>query len=287
MQPVIKWSGSKRSQAHDITAYIQKDYDTYYEPFCGSCAVLAYIIERENSLASRFKRFVCSDLNRDLINSYNLIKSKPTIVTNAYEVMWHELNLKKNTINDKRKYFEQIRDRLNKSHNPLDFIFVMRTTTNGMPRYNKQGDFNNSFHITRNGVEPETFKKIVMRWSALLNKYNVQFICQSFEKITPDKNDLMYLDPPYANTKGMYYGNFDNQVLITFLRGLECDWMLSYDGIAGKQNLTVNLPESLYKKHLYLQSGNSSFRRVIGKDRHCNVQESLYLNFIPTFSFIF
>ena len=286
MQPVIKWSGSKRSQAHDITSYIGKDYDTYYEPFCGGCAVLAYIIEREN-LANHFKFFVCSDLNQDLINSYNLIKSKPEVIANAYEVMWHELNLKKNTINDKRKYFEQIRERLNRIHNPLDFIFVMRTTTNGMPRYNKQGEFNNSFHITRNGIEPKTFKKIVMRWSTLLNKYNVQFICQSFEKITPDKNDLMYLDPPYANTKGMYYGNFDNQVLIAFLRGLECDWMLSYDGIAGKCDLTVDLPKDLYKSHYYLKSGNSSFRRVIGKDRHCNVQESLYLNFIPTFSFIF
>ena len=287
MQPVIKWSGSKRSQAHDITTYIQREYDTYYEPFCGSCAVLAYIIERENNLATRFKHFVCSDLNPDLINSYNLIKTKPTTVTNAYEVMWHEMNMKKHTPSDKKLYFERIRERLNKSHNPLDFIFIMRTTTNGMPRYNKQGEFNNSFHITRNGIEPEKFKQIVMRWSGLLNKYDVQFICQSFEKIAPGKNDLAYLDPPYANTKGMYYGNIEQTTLFAFLRCLECDWMLSYDGIAGKQNLTVDLPQDLYKSHYYLKSGNSSFRRVIGKDKHCNVQESLYLNFVPDFSFIF
>lgn len=285
MQPVIKWSGSKRSQAHDITIYIQREYDTYYEPFCGSCAVLAYILERENNLVTRFKHFVCSDLNPDLINSYNLIKSNPSTVANAYEVMWRELNQKKYTLDDKRMYFEQIRERLNRTHNPLDFIFVMRTTTNGMPRYNKQGEFNNSFHITRNGIEPEKFKKIVNRWSVLLNKYNVQFVCQSFEKITPGKDDLVYLDPPYAGTKGMYYGNFDNQALIAFLRGLECDWMLSYDGIAGKCDLTVDLPKDLYKEHLYLESGNSSFRRVIGKDKHCNVQESLYLNFEPEFVF--
>lgn len=285
MQPVIKWSGSKRSQAHDITIYIQREYDTYYEPFCGSCAVLAYILERENNLVTRFKHFVCSDLNPDLINSYNLIKSNPSTVANAYEVMWNEMNLKKHTLNDKRQYFEQIRERLNRTHNPLDFIFVMRTTTNGMPRYNKQGEFNNSFHITRNGIEPEKFKKIVNRWSVLLNEYNVQFVCQSFEKITPGKDDLVYLDPPYAGTKGMYYGNFDNQALIAFLRGLECDWMLSYDGIAGKCDLTVDLPKDLYKEHLYLESGNSSFRRVIGKDKNCNVQESLYLNFEPEFVF--
>ena len=33
MQPVIKWSGSKRSQAQEITSYIQKDYDTYYDRY--------------------------------------------------------------------------------------------------------------------------------------------------------------------------------------------------------------------------------------------------------------
>ena len=249
--------------------------------------MLVYILERENNLVTRFKHFICSDLNQDLINSYNLIKTKPTNVINAYEVMWREMNMKKNTPNDKRLYFERIRERLNKFHNPLDFIFIMRTTTNGMPRYNKQGEFNNSFHITRNGIEPEKFKRIVMRWSTMLNKYDVQFVCQSFDKTTPSKNDLVYLDPPYANTKGMYYGNFDNVALFAFLRGLECDWMLSYDGIAGKNDLTVKIPSDLYKKHIYLKSGNSSFRRVIGKDRHCDVQESSYLNFVPDFSFIF
>ena len=125
MQPVIKWSGSKRSQAHDITTYIQREYDTYYEPFCGSCAVLVYILERENNLVTRFKHFICSDLNQDLINSYNLIKTKPTNVINAYEVMWREMNMKKNTPNDKRLYFERIRERLNKFHNLSESLFTL------------------------------------------------------------------------------------------------------------------------------------------------------------------
>ena len=163
----------------------------------------------------------------------------------------------------------------------------MRTTTNGMPRYNRKGEFNNSFHITREGINPEKFEKIVNQWSYLLNKYNVQFIYQSFEKINPTKNDLIYLDPPYANTKGMYFGGFDNTVLFAFLGGLECDWLLSYDGVARSDNLIANVPESLYKKHLLIESGNSSFRRVIGKDKHCNIKESLYLNYEPESSFLF
>ena len=34
-QPVIKWSGSKRSQSSEIIKYFPKEIDTYYEPFCG------------------------------------------------------------------------------------------------------------------------------------------------------------------------------------------------------------------------------------------------------------
>ena len=32
-QPVIKWSGSKRSQSEEIIKYFPKEIDTYYEPF--------------------------------------------------------------------------------------------------------------------------------------------------------------------------------------------------------------------------------------------------------------
>lgn len=287
MQPIIKWSGSKHTQAQSIISYIpDKEYDTYYEPFCGSCSILAYIIERER-YTGKFKRFICSDLNNDLIASYNMIKENPDKVIMDYACHWSNLNKKSNSIEDKKSYFNWVREKLNREHNPSDFIFIMRTTTNGMPRYNSNGDFNNSFHVTRDGITPDKFEKIVKKWNRLLNKYDVEFICQSFENIKPGENDLVYLDPPYANTKGMYFGGFDSTALFTFLGTLRCDWLLSYDGIAGSKDMTVKVPEMLYKKHLFINSGNSSFRRVIGKDRKCNVLESLYLSYEPEFEFLF
>lgn len=275
IEPLIKWSGSKRSQASAIASYIRKDYGIYHEPFCGSCAMLAFLL---SNLPDRFSGFVCSDLNSDLINSYVLTMENPAKVVKGYSERWHELNDGR-SIDRKREYFESVRERLNREHDPLDFIFVMRTTTNGMPRYNRNGDFNNSFHITRNGINPETFSEIVNRWSSLLNKYNVEFRCRSFEETHPNENDLVYLDPPYAATKGMYFGGFDSGSLFKWMEGLPCDWMMSYDGLAGKQDLTAEVPSELYRSHVYLENGNSSFRRVIGKDRHCNIRESLYLSF--------
>lgn len=135
---------------------------------------------------------VCSDLNNDLINLWNVIKTSPESVHYHYKHLWEELNYDNNKTR-KRAYFEEIRDRLNKEHNPLDFLFILRTTTNGMCRYNKKGEFNNSFHITRDGIKPETLKDIIFEWSELLNIFNVQFKWQSFENVNPKIDDLVFL----------------------------------------------------------------------------------------------
>ena len=52
---------------------------------------------------------------------------------------------------------------------------------------------------------------------------------------------------------------------------------MSYDGISGKEDNTYDVPEDLYSKHVYIKSGNSSFKRVIGKSNDSIVYESLYI----------
>lgn len=273
LQPIIKWSGSKRSQAKEITSYITKNYNTYYEPFCGGCSVLFYIL---NNCPNKFKHFVCSDINKELIDTFNMIKNIPSTILETYECFWQELN-KDNNLERKKEYFNFIRHQFNLEKDPCLFFFIMRTTTNGMPRYNSKGEFNNSFHITRNGIEPNRLKPILTHWFELLNEYNVQFIHQPFVDINTNENDFIYLDPPYYNTKGMYYGTIDYSQLWTFLKNQKCDYMLSFDGIAGNENNIVNIPQNLYNKHILLNNGNSSFRRVIGKSKNTNVLESLYI----------
>lgn len=273
LQPIIKWSGSKRSQAKEIISYITKNYDTYYEPFCGGCSILFYIL---NNCPNKFKHFVCSDINKELIDTFNMIKNMPSTILETYEYFWQELN-KDNNLERKKEYFNFIRHQFNLERNPCLFFFLMRTTTNGMPRYNSKGEFNNSFHITRNGIEPKRLKPILTHWFNLLNEYNVEFIHQPFVDIITNENDFIYLDPPYYNTKGMYYGTIDYSQLWTFLENQKCDYMLSFDGIAGNENNIVNIPKNLYNNHILLNSGNSSFRRVIGKSKNTNVLESLYI----------
>lgn len=272
-QPVIKWSGSKRSQSEAIISKIpDKKYNTYYEPFCGGCSVLFQLLHSN----IKFKKYICSDKNEGLIKLWNEIKDNPMQVAITYKQMWNELN-----INDdkerKKQYFYMVRERYNKGHSPYDFMFIMRTTTNGMPRYNNNGNFNNSFHVTRNGIKPETLKEIILEWSKVLNENNVHFIHQEYLNIKTNKDDFIYLDPPYANTKGMYYGTIDYEELWNWLRNQECVYMLSFDGKTSSIDITYDVPKDIYNTHEYLYNGNSSFRRVVGNSNSEYVRESLYI----------
>lgn len=271
-EPVIKWSGSKRSQAKEIISYFPKEINTYYEPFCGGCSVLRRLLDSDISV----KNYICSDINPDLIALWVAIKEKPNEVSSHYKKLWTEMN-DLVEIKERKAYFESVRESYNQTHNPLDFMFIMRTTTNGMPRYNKKGEFNNSFHLTRKGIIPQTLDKIINEWSNLLQKNNVQFVNCSYTNILPGKDDFMYLDPPYANTKGMYYGGIDNDELFNYLKNITCGYIMSYDGISGDIDNTFMVPQDVYDKHIYLKSGISSFKRTIGKSNNSMVYESLYI----------
>ena len=271
-QPAIKWSGSKRSQCDEIISYFPRKIETYYESFLGGGSVAYRLMNSDINV----NKFVLSDLNSDLINLYKLIQNDYKSVVSHYELLWNELN-KDSDFERKKLYFAEIRKRLNEKHDPKDFMFIMRTTTNGMPRYNSDGEFNNSFHITRNGIEPFRLEKILKEWNDTLNNHNVEFINASYEIFSPNENDFSYYDPPYANTKGMYFGVIDNDKFFNFLQNLKCPYCFSFDGYYEDKDSTYDVPKSVYNEHIYLKNGNSSFRRVIGNKTDKIIYESLYI----------
>lgn len=93
--------------------------------------------------------------------------------------------------------------------------------------------------------------------SCLKTKYHCSYI-----NIKPLKNDFCYFDPPYAGVKKnqMYFGTLNQQILFDFLNGLCCDWLLSYDGIAGENDMRINVSSYVSCQENLIKSGNSSFR---------------------------
>src|ERR1700744_2473288 len=64
-QPFLKWAGGKRQLLPDITKYIPKSFDTYYEPFVGAGALL---------FSLQPQKAIISDVNSELINCYQVIR---------------------------------------------------------------------------------------------------------------------------------------------------------------------------------------------------------------------
>ena len=283
LEPIVKWSGSKRSQAAEIVARMPREIATYYEPFCGGCSVLYRLL---NTPTVKVARYVASDVNRDLIGLWNMIRDYPDELCNGYGELWEAFNrhgLCKEDYERRKEVFYTIRDRYNREHSPIDFLFIMRTTTNGMPRYNDKGEFNNSCHFSRPGIHPVRLKEICRDWSLVLKAKSVEFRSASYETLEPGCQDFLYLDPPYASVhkRQMYYGGIDIDAFVKWLSSRKCKWILSFDGKRGETDCTYDLPTSLYKRHEYLNAGNSSFERYLGKGRTEEVLESLYLNYIP------
>lgn len=142
-------------------------------------------------------------------------------------------------------------------------MFLTRTCMNGLIRYNKKGEFNTSFHINRPGIHPDRLEKIINHWNELLNKKDIMFINRDYLKVETKKGDFMYLDPPYFYTKGMYFGTINLNEFLDWLKNSNCSYLLSYDGVRGSINKTQNIPINLYDKHIYIDSGISSFSRLV------------------------
>lgn len=265
IKPVIKWSGSKRSQANTIASFLPDHFNTYYEPFIGGGSML-YAISPDHA--------ICGDICEPLIALWREIKHRPNELADSYALRWNRLQ------NDGYQVFYEIRSRFNAHNNPEDLLFLSRTCVNGLIRFNNKGEFNNSLHHTRPGISPERLRKIILDWSKHISCS--EFYADDYRKTasTATKGDLVYLDPPYFHTKGRYYGTIDFDSFLAFLEDLNSRgvrFMLSFDGVRGDENYVVDLPQDLYKRHEMVPSGNSSFKKVMDKTS-MQVFESLYLN---------
>lgn len=276
---LIKWTGSKRSQAKAIAALLQP-YRRYFEPFLGGGALL-YLAARPGSVAG--------DLYAPLVRFWELVQKDPGKVAADYDHKWTRLQTELDRLppdgspphDGLPRSFYEVRDRFNENHDPLDLSFLMRTCVNGIVRFNDHGGFNNSFHVSRRGMQPGRFARVVEAWHGVLQ--GVELVCQDYAATTAEarEGDLVYLDPPYAGNRQRYVADLDLDRFFGVLDDLnarQVRWMLSFDGRRGDRDLTHDVPTDLYRRQLYLASGNSAVNKVLNGPIE-PVAESLYLNF--------
>jgi len=141
--PPIKIQGIKTKLVDTIKAIVSMDRNgIWYEPFMGSGVVGLNILPEK----ARF-----SDTNPYTIQLYNDIKTSQVTSCIVREFLEKEGSKLAACGND---YYKQVRERFNKKHNSLDFLFLNRCCFNGLIRFNRNGYFNVPF-----GHKPQRFSK--------------------------------------------------------------------------------------------------------------------------------
>ena len=269
LEPVIKWSGSKRLVAPELCRYISNQ-KRYIEPFIGGGSMLPF---------RQIPKAVASDIIPELVRLWNQIKTNPEQVADEYKNRWDRLQ------SDGHGVFYEVRDSFNKTKNEFDFLFLTRTCVNGLIRYNNNGEFNNSMHKNRPGINPKSFKEIILKWSYFIK--DVEFRECDYRETLADanKNDFVFLDTPYGGTKDRYTKT--EFVLEQFYCELErlnsvgAKWILTFDGVAGSREYDYQLPKEIFLHKTEIKTGNSPFTKIM-KTTVDAVYESVYFNFKPT-----
>ncbi len=268
VEPVIKWSGSKRYVAPELSRHIGNQ-KRYIEPFIGGGAMLPF---------RQIPNAVASDIIPELVTLWNQIKNNPEQVADEYKIRWDRLQSEGHGV------FYEVRDSFNKTKNEFDFLFLTRTCVNGLIRYNNNGEFNNSMHKNRPGINPKSFKETIIKWSYFIK--DVEFRKCDYRQTLADanKNDFIFLDPPYGGTKDRYTKTeFNLEQFYSELERLNsvgAKWILTFDGTAGSREYDFQLPKEIFKHKTQIKTGNSPFTKSM-KTSIDAVYESVYFNFKP------
>src|SRR5207248_7295393 len=121
---------------------------------------------------------VAGDIEAPLVALFRLVQKTPARVVAQYAEDWAFLSERG------PEHFYQVRSRFNTTRDPLALNFLLRTCVNGIVRFNKKGDFNNSLHLSRAGMTPQRFERVVEAWSERLR--GVKLVCADYEATLAD-----------------------------------------------------------------------------------------------------
>lgn len=199
VKPFLKWIGGKRQLLKDIRKYypFNSKMTKYCEPFVGGGAVLFDILNKYE-----LKEIIINDLNKELINTYLVVKTK------VHQLIEDLENIEKEYLSldeiKQKEYFLECRKEFNilKKENynrslrlASLFIFLNKTCFNGLYRVNKKGEFNAPHGKYKNPLICD--KENLLLVSEKLK--NLKITQGDYKKCLDfiDENTFVYLDPPY------------------------------------------------------------------------------------------
>lgn len=220
-KPFLKWAGGKKQVIDFIDKKLPTEIkssgeiDTYVEPFLGGGAVFFYLSSQFN-----INNVYLSDINKELILTFNVVKNKPKKLISELEPFEDDfLQLSPEL---RKEFYYDVRDKFNESLENFDYdnfseehiirasqmIFLNRTCFNGLYRVNKSGKFNVPIGKYKNPLICD--KENLLKVSNVLKKVNV--FCGDYSESEEfiDENSFVYLDPPYLPIKKNSFTSYNS-----------------------------------------------------------------------------
>lgn len=182
-----------------------KNIDTFTDLFCGSGVV---------SLNVSANNIILNDLNENTVNLIRLfIQNNPDELVSYIEEKIDSYNLPTFSTDTRvykgdrdiyKKSYSKLRDDYNKTRD-VRLLYLLNIFSNShMLRYNSHGEFNMPFG---NGYFTDKCKENVLNnvYKEIQQITNYDFRMLKID--TLNKNDFVYLDPPYLNTTATYNEN--------------------------------------------------------------------------------
>jgi DNA adenine methylase len=184
MRSALKWAGGKKKVVHEIASLLPtRGKKRLVEPFVGGGSVF---------LNLDFDEYLLIDMNKDLINLFNIIKNQPANFIGDAQKFFNGDN------NNPEQYYE-LRSQFNQSTDPYErsllFLYLNRHGYNGLCRYNKSGGYNVPFgrykHPYFPTAELEFFSERAQKATFVQGDFETAFVQLK-------ANDVVYCDPPYS-----------------------------------------------------------------------------------------
>lgn len=264
VQQLLKWIGNKTKYADDIIRLMPEEINNYIEPFLGSGAVLAALLQQsQNGGRVRVNNAIASDALDPLIGIFQLIQEDPETIINYYEETINRFN------QDRENIYLEVRDRFNLNRNPLDFLILSRTCYSGIIRFRKNDGYMSTPIGPHNPISPEKFRQRAELWSNLVQ--NVEFINSDYRQIIDraGEGDLVYCDPPYTHSQGILYGAQEFKIeelweSIQRAKDRGANIMVSINGQkrSRRENIHAPIPDGLFERQVYIDCGISNINRL-------------------------
>ena len=271
----IPYQGSKRLLAPAILSFIPKQhFSRLVEPFAGSAAITLAAAKR-----GLFQRYLIADLLKPLIGIWHEILERPECLSVSYRKLWDSQAEHRAT-----ERFNEIRAEFNSDQDPAKLLFLLARCVKNAVRFSTRGQFNQSPDRRRRGMHPDTMKKEIHEAHRLLRD-RCGVASADFRDVLrmADRNDLIYMDPPYQGiSEGRdrrYIQGVRRAEMIAALEDLSSrgiEYILSYDGHCGAKSYGEPLPKHLNAQRVLLKVGRSSQATLNGRDDI--TVESIYLS---------